>query len=597
MSSSEPTSATSSSIRGWPIVALGFGIAIGLAVQTVREASWSFAWEFSAIEALLIGGLAFVLAAAPARWRWSAVFSAGLAGLLILASVTMILRFGTLAAERENTLTLGLTIGNVLFSLLVLTFFQTWQSVGREGIDGDDGATGAPQDSVTYQRFFGHIWENVLVTGVSLCFLGLFWLLLWLFAALFESVGISALKDLIEEPFFYWPATCAAVAVSVVFTLDLDRIVAALRSILFALFTVLVPVFLALSVAFLMALAFGGFARLSSLVSASTTLIILTCFGIVFVNAVIRDGGEPPAKIAQVSALLLLPCLALFCGFAVYAIGLRIEQHGLTPERIFVASATAVLTLWSLAYLACLIGRGRWMDYCRRVNIAVALLVAALVASLQSPMADPYRLSAENQLRRLVEGRADPATFDYYFLKRHLGQAGQAALDRLAEDSGEADAETVSRRLAALARPGSQPEDLMMEALADPERVRRLPPTLELPDDMTARIFASARLYLHRCGEGEIDCLFTTFDLTDGPGQEFLFVFKESSKLIRILVIQRSSSDSGRQSRALTVTQNVDRVWASLLDGDLEAVPTLYRDLRIGEDVIRFDEPLWTRGD
>ena len=596
----------SSSLRAWPFVALGFGLAIGLGVQMVFEAEWSLAWEFGVVQALLIGGLAFVLCAAPERLRWPAIFSLGLAGLLLLASVTAILRFGTTAADYSNIVTESLTVGSVLFALLALTFFQTWQSVSRESARGD--AVAVPSDpNAAYDRFFGHIWENVLLAGISFCFLGLFWILLFLFSELFDSVGISALKDLIEEPFFAWPASCGAIAVAVAFTRELDRILAALRSIVFGLFTVLTPVFLALSVVFVVALAFGGFERLSSLVSASTTLIVLACFGIVFVNAVIRDGGgAPAASLAQVSAMALLPCLALFCGFAVYAIGLRIEQHGLTPERIFVACTTGVLTAWSLAYLACLFGRRRWMVYCRYVNLAVAVFVAVLVASLQSPIADPYRLSAENQLRRLLDGTADPSRFDYGFLKFRLGSAGQTALQRLAEDSGEADPDIVARNLAALAKVtgphgGQEFRDgarlqRMMEALADPDRVQRLPPTLEVPDDISASALAGSRYQLVRCGTAKLECLIFSFDLTDGPGPELLIASRESDRLVSIIVLEKLPAAAGWRSQTLSSTHNVDRLWASLLARDLEAVPTLHRDLRIGSDVIRFHKPNWSAG-
>lgn len=576
--------------RGWALVMLGVGLAVGFLMYGLEEARWLQAWDFGVGQGVLMAGLAFALAGARGRWQLSSVFALVLGAITALLIVTTMLRYGQADPYGRDILTFSLYIESLLFSLIALIFFEAWQS-GRRAANGEtEGWHG-----ITYGRVFGHFWETLLVVLVSLCFLGLFWLVLWLFALLFHEVGVEALENLIAEPLFEWPASCGAFALSIFFTRQHERIVAALRSIVFALFAILTPVFLVLSVSFVVVLISGGLARMEGLVSASATLIVLAGFGILFVNAVIRDGASEDEQptVVRVSALLLLPCLLLFCGFAAYAIGLRIGQYGLTPERIFVAVATALLTLASLAYLASLLARESWMVYCRRINIALILVLAAATVALMSPLADPYRLSAESQYKRLASGSADPAKFEYGFLKFKLGNAGHDALARIAEDSGLADSAVVAERLAALAlvddewewRSASRAENQTQQVqaiLADRQRVQRVPADLNVPEDIGPDwIHYQAK----QCGDAS--CILTSLDLTDQPGAEFLFATRADDGTLTLHLLERKSAENGWNATWLAVNSEAEAFWSDLQSGNLEAVAPAHRDLKVGDEILR----------
>lgn len=579
--------------RGWALVMLGVGLAVGFLMYALEEARWLQAWDFGIGQGILMAGLAFALAGAQGRWQLTSVFALGLGAINALLIVTTMLRYGQADPYGRDILTLSLYVESLLFSLIALTFFQAWQS-GRRTAAASNGETEG-WHGITYARLFGHFWESILVVLVSLCFLGLFWAVLTLFSLLFNEVGISALENLIEQPLFNWPASCGAFALSIFFTREHERIVAALRSIVFALFAILTPVFLVLSVSFLVVLVFGGLERMAGLVSASATLIVLAGFGILFVNAVIRDGAaeDKQPAVVRVSALLLLPCLLLFCGFAVYAIGLRIGQYGLTPERIFVAVATALLTLSSLAYLASLLARERWMVHCRRANTALLLVLAATTLVLQSPLGDPYRLSAESQYKRLVNGLTDPAEFEYGFLKFELGNAGQDVLARMAEDSGLADPAVVAERLTALAlvddewewRSANRAENQTQQVqaiLADPARVQRVPADLDVPDDIGPDwIHYQAK----QCGDA--DCILTSLDLTDQPGPEFLFATRTEDGTLTLHLLERTTAENGWNATWLAVNSDAEVFWSALQNGNLEAIAPAHRDLKIGDEILR----------
>jgi len=67
-------------------------------------------------------------------------------------------------------------------------------------------------------------------------------------------------------------------------------------------------------------------------------------------------------------------------------------------------------------------------------NIFAAVAWVAVVAGMLTPLADPYRLSVENQVNRLKSGHTSLATFDFDFLKFDSGRYGELALAALAKD-------------------------------------------------------------------------------------------------------------------------------------------------------------------
>lgn len=83
-----------------------------------------------------------------------------------------------------------------------------------------------------------------------------------------------------------------------------------------------------------------------------------------------------------------------------------------------------------------------------RTNVLAAVLTVGVILALFSPLADPARLSVNDQIARLKRGAVSAADFDYAFLRFGAGKAGRAALADLARSP---DAETARRAKAAQA--------------------------------------------------------------------------------------------------------------------------------------------------
>ena len=52
---------------------------------------------------------------------------------------------------------------------------------------------------------FTNAWRNKLMLAEAVLFTGLFWLLLFLWQALFHLLGIDYFRNLFEEPIFIYP--------------------------------------------------------------------------------------------------------------------------------------------------------------------------------------------------------------------------------------------------------------------------------------------------------------------------------------------------------------------------------------------------------
>ena len=127
--------------------------------------------------------------------------------------------------------------------------------------------------------------------------------------------------------------------------------------------------------------------------------MLLLQFGtIILANAAYLDGTKPvfPNKYANFLARASLLCLPVYTALCLYSLGLRIQQYGLTTDRIQAMFLTITAGIWGLGYAGAVLLR-KWPKSIGKVNIASIAFMILLVALMNSPLLDPYRLASENQ--------------------------------------------------------------------------------------------------------------------------------------------------------------------------------------------------------
>jgi hypothetical protein len=288
----------------------------------------------------------------------------------------------------------------------------------------------------TYPTHFDVAWKLALQLILAHIFVGVFWLVLWLGAFLFNLINIDFVERLIEHRWFAIPMTTLAAAAAIHLTDVRAALVRGTRTLVLVLLAWLLPLLAFIAFTFLIALMFTGFDPLWHTKHAASLLLVSAAILIVLINTAYQDGDplRRPVHIlrltAAVASLLLVPLVAI----SGYAIWLRVAEYGWTAERVISAACLAVAVCYALGYAVAAATRGEWLHRIERWNFVTALLVLAVLGGIFSPVVDPERIAVGSQVAQLESGRLSPDQFDFSYLRWNAGRFGIEALQRLARE-------------------------------------------------------------------------------------------------------------------------------------------------------------------
>lgn len=292
-----------------------------------------------------------------------------------------------------------------------------------------------------YGLYFDEAWKRGVQLALSVIFTALFWGILWLGAVLLGYIGFSWFKDLLSNEYFSWPISGLAIAASVNLGDVQTKLMHNFRALVLGVLSWLLPVITVIGLLFAVSLCFSGLEPLWKTKAATASLLTACVALVLLINAAYQQGdAERPVHIVlRWSARLACGLLAIFAGLAAYSLYLRIAQYGLTPERVMALVGVVIALLYGLGYaVAAALPRGRWLHLLEPVNIALAFVMAAICFVVLTPIADPYRLSAQSQAERVNSGAVTPEKFDWRVLRFETGSYGLDELKRLSK-SGKTD--------------------------------------------------------------------------------------------------------------------------------------------------------------
>jgi hypothetical protein len=309
---------------------------------------------------------------------------------------------------------------------------------------------------VPYTDLFEFSWQNTLLLIEAAVFTGVFWLLLILWAALFNVVNISFFQELFRMPAFVYPVTSIAFGYAIYLIESHERIVVTLRRHLLGVFSWLLPLVAFIAVLFLLALPFTGLAPLWKTGYATSLMLWLQFVFIFFLNCAYEDGQAEPRYPQWLKLVLRVAVFALpvYAGLCAYSLGLRVDQYGWTIWRVWAAIATAIAGLYAIGYAVAALRRAPWMQQVSPINVVMAAVVAGTLLLATSPVLYPKRLAANSQFERLRSGAVSPQKFDYDYLRFDLGRHGKDRLAELVKDNNMEIAELAAASLAKTDRYG-----------------------------------------------------------------------------------------------------------------------------------------------
>jgi hypothetical protein len=243
-----------------------------------------------------------------------------------------------------------------------------------------------------------------------------------------------------------------------------------------------------------------------------------------------------------------------------------------------------IAVLYGLGYSIAALWPKGWLRDLKWINTGLAFITALISLSVLTPIADPYRLSAQSQAGRVNSGEVAPNKFDWHVLRFETGSYGRDELKRLSK-SGK----TETIRKAAVSASQLKDDNRYDSPLTPPTPARKanpkqfdivLPKDAVMPVNFFAQSFEEAD-HLPSCATEGDKCFVALLDLDHDDSNEIVIL--EASRLITFtyhdgvwlaLTSSYLSADDAQDFKA----------------GRITALPNRYDNVRIGGRTVHLDD-------
>ncbi len=447
----------------WLLAGL-FGLA-GLLIHFITHEHDDVAWRVALAAFLFFGAIAAAFTLEQARWKAPSLFALVI-GAVMAGLAWRAVQYGESLPDEQYGFAAG-----VVASALALPLFQA--DFHRRRL------------ATPYREIYGHVWTDAICAAGALAFTGISWVVLALLSELFHLLKIDFLRDAMDEGWFGWTFSGLAAGAALGTLRNQLKVIATMQTVVLLVASLLaVPLAFGL-VVFLLATVVSGPQVLWDATRSATPLLLACAAGsFVLANAIARqdDAAMTRSRVMRIAGWVLAAVILPLAVFAAVSMGLRLNQYGLAPERLWGLVAIVVACVCGVAYWVAL-ARGRkggWAGYLRRGTFHLGLIVCALAVMLALPILDFGAISTRNQVARLQAGRVTVDEFDFAALRWDFGEPGRRALRQLAEGENARIAELADAALSQTQRVyglGDQfraEEDFDLRVQPDDPALRRL---------------------------------------------------------------------------------------------------------------------------
>ena len=505
---------------------------------------------------------------------------------LTRANAQILLRFGV-----GCSILIGLLAAYLGFQATPINAFETdalnVRGVLSAGVASFIALIFVQQASSGMERSYAQLllfsWRNLLMGIFSSVFVGLFFLMLVLWAALFAQIGIRLFQDIFFEAWFLIPTLTIAFSVGLAVFKELTGIIDQIWRLVRALIRLLLPLVLMVSVLFSASLPFTGLDVLWA-TNLGTGLLLAIAFAVLFyLNVVYQDGvtDQPYPELIHRLITVFLPVLIILSALSLVGLFARLDQYGWTVVRFWAGFIWVFLTIFSVSYTWLIWKlRWRWTDGLATCNTRIAVLMLAGLLLTNSPLLDFRKLSLASQMARLERGDVMLDTFDFFYVRQELARPGYLAIEKLKASLDEGDADL----LAKIESPSRRPV-----LSASPTWVYH-PADLALPGSLTEAMVGSDLSPLNSAQS--ISIFVVKIDMNEDGRSDYAFIPLEADELWRAAVYTDASGVWRAKPLVARQILNDDGdagAWtAEMVDGsvpELRSAP--FKDLVIGEAVFR----------
>jgi hypothetical protein len=423
-------------LRPWLLAAL-FGLG-GLLIHFTTHEHDDVAWRVAVAAFVLFGAIAAAFTLDDGRWKAPSLFALAI-GAVMAGLAWRAVQYGERLPDEQYGFAAG-----VVASGLALPLFQAEFHRRRM--------------ATRYIDIHYHVWTDAISAAGALAFTGLSWLVLVLLSELFHLLKIDFLRDLMDEAWFGWLFSGLACGAALGTLRNQLKVLGTLQTVLLLVLSLLaVPLALGLTV-FLLATVVSGPQVLWDATRSATPLLLACAAGAwALASTIVRyeDSAMSRSRVMRVAAIVLAIVILPLAVFAAVSMGLRLDQYGLAPERLWGLVAIVVACVYGVGFWAALLRgwKGGWAARMREANFHLGLFVCALAVLLALPILDFGAISTRNQVARLESGAVKPDAFDFNALRWDFGASGMRALKRLAASPNATIREAAKVALSAEERP------------------------------------------------------------------------------------------------------------------------------------------------
>ncbi|WP_446831810.1 hypothetical protein [Candidatus Foliamicus sp.] len=433
----------------------------------------------------------------------------------------------------------------------------------------------------SYDTFFTLSWRNFVTYGLSTALTLALWLILILWASLFEAIGIDFFEELFDEAWFSSPVLTAVFAFGLSSFRDASSVIDTVSSLLARLTWLLLPLLLFIIAAFLLSLPFVDTD------SGTTILMTANLLGLLFVNAVYQTGDRIPYPMLMhrilTAGIALLPILS---ALACYDIALEVAQDGWTVDHCWTLLIALLMACFSLGYLYLIIRqRTDWHGKLPEVNKFMSWVVLASLLLTASPLLDFRAISAASQFAPVEAGEATVYQLDTRYVKKYLARPGYLRIQSL---QAELDATNPldAQQLRTAYKEGRGARRLKL-AWSEEQKATTIirPDSIAVPESVWNSVRSVSEI------EDPVPRLLIQTDLKANEQPEYVAVWLydrgSERSIFAICLTWDDDYDLWRScgSHRINSEQPMDQLLEKLVEAEIEAVVPagITRDLRIGD--------------
>lgn len=372
-------------------------------------------WKQIAATFVAVATIGLVVTLERQRWTWAVAFALSCGAMMALVG------WFTASYNEDGTIFEFPYLSGLFAALVAAPFFQASRDAGRF--------------NRSFADLHGYAWSDAVIGAAAIAFTGLVFGLAYMVSALFDAIGIDLLKDLLNNEQFDWALAGFAFGGGSGLLRESDKMLQTLLRLVILILGVLAPAMAVLLGLFLLALPITGFANLWDAGLPETPLMLVSAaWAVLLTNAIIGTGDEDrhPRRFFIWSGMALSFMTLPLALISAVSLGMRINQYGWTPSRIWGVIAVGFAIAYGLAATWSLLKGRMGFDGLLRdlqVKIAMALVGAGLFLAL--PIVDFGAISARSQLARLDAGKVSADEFDWRAMAFDFGPTGRKRLEAI----------------------------------------------------------------------------------------------------------------------------------------------------------------------